>query len=236
MLALRWWPRSWPMLVATLCLLLVAGRQQSISFVRYSSFMLPLMIAVSIVAWQMITIATIGVPRIRWLFAFVLPAALLVAAVDGTEQSYREGLARVLINATKFARGSFSIYDGYIHQRDWGVPYPNDGAVRPWALAIWKEIGPGTRFWTFADPHLLHAAALSGAAILLDADVAALDRYFPGGRAASARHFPGGSPQLFPHRDGRRFGRSAGLLRACFRRSASATIWASSGPMARISC
>jgi hypothetical protein len=135
------------LLVATLCLLLTAGREQSVSFARYSSFMLPLMIAVSITAWQLITIATTSAPRIRWMFAFILPVALLVPAWAGTEPSYRAGFERVLVNGAKFAGGSFSVYDGYIHQRDWVSS--NDGAVRPWALAIWKQLGPGTRFWTF---------------------------------------------------------------------------------------
>ena len=139
------------LLVSTLCLLATVGREQPISFARYTSFMLPLMLAISIAAWQWITIATTGVPRIRWIFAFVLPAALLVATFAGTGRPYRAGFARVLTNSAKFAGGSFSIYDGYIHQRDWASPYPNDGAVRPWALAVWKELGPGARFWTFGN-------------------------------------------------------------------------------------
>ncbi len=137
------------LLIATLCLLLTAGRSQPISFARYTSFMLPLMLAISIVAWQWMTMAATGAPRIRWILAFLLPVAVLVVTFGGAGQQYREGLGRVLINAAKFAGGSFSIYDGYIHQRDWVGTDPNDGAVRPWALAVWKEIGRGTRFWSF---------------------------------------------------------------------------------------
>src|SRR5436190_16828116 len=47
--------------------------------------------------------------------------------------------------------GSASTFDAYVDQTGWPAGFP-DGAVPPWALAVWKEIGPGTRFRTFG-PH-----------------------------------------------------------------------------------
>jgi hypothetical protein len=126
--------------MATLCALLVAGRGQPISFARYTSFMLPVMIAVAIAMWQLMTISMTGAPRTRRIFAFVLPAVLLIG-IAKTDKTYRASLGQVVANGGKFATGSFSIYDAYVHQRDWISPDP-DGGVRPWALAIWKQLLP----------------------------------------------------------------------------------------------
>ena len=137
------------LLVSMLCALMVTGRTQPISFARYTSFMLPLMIAVSIAVWQVMTASMTRGPRTRWIFGLVLPVVLLVITFDGTGNAYRSSLARSAADAGRFVTGSFSIYDAYVNQTGWPARGP-DGAVRPWALAVWKLLGPGTRFWTFS--------------------------------------------------------------------------------------
>jgi len=84
----------------------------------------------------------------------LLPIATLAFALFSTVPSYRASFQTVVANSTKFVGGSASIYDGYLNQSGWPGRGPGpgpgpDGAVRPWALAVWKELGPNTRFWTF---------------------------------------------------------------------------------------
>jgi hypothetical protein len=136
------------LLISVLCALLVIGRTQPVSFVRYTSFMLPLMIAVSIAVWQLMAISMAGAPRTRRIFAFVLPIVVPLIGFEANKD-YRTSLRHVAADAGKFAIGSFSIYDAFVNQTAWPGRVP-EGAVRPWALAVWKELGPGVRFWTFS--------------------------------------------------------------------------------------
>ena len=141
-------------LAATLCAAVAVGRTQPISFVRYTSFVLPLMFGMTAGGWQLMAAS---LPRTSWIrhaCGFVLPVAVLILALVTLNPSYRTSFGTVVANSTKFVAGSASIYDGYINQSGWPgrgpgpLPGP-DGAVRPWALAIWKELGPNIRFWTF---------------------------------------------------------------------------------------
>jgi hypothetical protein len=52
--------------------------------------------------------------------------------------------------SARFIAGSASIYDAFVDQKGWSGRF-GDPAIRPWALAVWKELGPGARFWTFSN-------------------------------------------------------------------------------------
>jgi hypothetical protein len=139
---------SLALLVATLGAAVLAGRTQPISFVRYTSFVLPLMLGITGGGWQLITVLW---PRASWLRAacgFVLPGTVLALGLVTANPSYRASVRVVVANGAKFLAGSQSIYDSYTNQSGWPGRHP-DGAVRPWALAVWRQLGPNTRFWTF---------------------------------------------------------------------------------------
>jgi len=134
------------LLIATLIVALVVGRAQPVSFVRYSSFMLALMIGLIVAAWQLLTAG-----QSRWAAkacAVALPLVVVASSIAATGPSYRESMRTVAASAVRFVKGSASIFDAYVDQSGWPGRLP-DGAIRPWTLAIWKEIGPGTRFRTF---------------------------------------------------------------------------------------
>ena len=78
----------------------------------------------------------------------VIPIALLVLTLSTLPSSFRSGFGEVVANAGRFAGGRYSIYEAYVDQKGWPGRSP-DGAVRPWALAVWQQLGPNVRFWTF---------------------------------------------------------------------------------------
>jgi hypothetical protein len=93
-----------------------------------------------------------SLPISRWLHRALcgglVPVALLIVALTSSEAGYRKAFRQVVANAASFVSGSYSIYDAYVDQRGWSGRSP-EGGVRPWALAVWRQIGPETRFWTF---------------------------------------------------------------------------------------
>jgi len=64
---------------------------------------------------------------------------------------YGRAFESAVNNAARFVAGRYSIYDSYKDQSGWPGRDP-DGAIRPWAFAVWKVLGPGVRFWVF-DAH-----------------------------------------------------------------------------------
>jgi hypothetical protein len=142
------------LILTTLCAMIAVGGTQPVSFLRFSSFVLPLMLAMLGAAWQLMTVA---VPRSRLMQRagdIVLSVVIfaLAALFAGTTYMsfYYASAGSAVAHAAAFAGGSASIYDSYKHQPGWAGREP-DGAIRPWALAVWKQLGPGARFWTFAN-------------------------------------------------------------------------------------
>jgi len=135
-------------LIAVALFTVVVGTSEPISYVRASSFALPLMVAVAAIVWQL---ATVSVAWPRWgrtLFGYVVPVALagltLVQAYEGQKRT----LLPVLANAVRFVDGRYSIYDGYRDQAGWPA-LPNSTAIYPGMYEAWKSIGPGHRLWSF---------------------------------------------------------------------------------------
>jgi hypothetical protein len=135
-------------LACTLAAAAIIGRTQPISFVRYTSFVLPMAAALIAATWL---VTARSLPRLRWAYRadVVLPFLILGVALASTNAGYRDSMRTLVGTAARFMTGSASIYDAFVDQRGWPGRGP-DGAVRPWALAVWKELGPGTRFWTFS--------------------------------------------------------------------------------------
>jgi hypothetical protein len=135
-------------IVSLLAIGLVTGSTQPISFVRYSSFVLPLMIATAAGLWQLMGASLPSKRGLRILTGCVIPVLLLVGTLSGAYRSYGPFFVSAVGNAARFVTGRYSIYDSYVDQAGWPGRSP-EGAIRPWAHAVWKELGPGTRFWVF---------------------------------------------------------------------------------------
>jgi len=134
--------------LATALFAVVAGASEAVSYVRCSSFALPLLIAASALVWQMACAAIVGTGAFRWLLQYPLPIAVAAGTLfQACSGELADGFATVVKNAARFASGQYSIFDGYKHQAGWPGRMPW-GAVHPGMLAAWKEIGPGTRIWS----------------------------------------------------------------------------------------
>ncbi len=138
-------------LAATFAVALVAGSTQSVSFVRYTSFLLPTALGMAATVWLLILSSLPKVFGLRFAIRYLAPVALLVLTLNGAFAGYGGPFVAALTNAARFVTGKFSIYDSYVDQSGWPGRGP-DGAIRPWAFAAWKQLGPGTRFWVF-DTH-----------------------------------------------------------------------------------
>jgi hypothetical protein len=126
----------------------VVGASEPISYVRASSFALPLMVAVAAIVWQL---ATVSVDWPRWgrgLLGYVVPVALAALTLAQAYEGQKRTLLPVLANAVRFVDGRYSIYDGYRDQTGWPA-LPNSTAIYPGMYEAWKSTGPGQRLWSF---------------------------------------------------------------------------------------
>jgi hypothetical protein len=134
--------------VALAVVAVTAGTKQPISFFRYTSFCLPLVIAFIACGWQYLA-ATV---RIGWLdqaLRLVLPPLLLAAALWQFRVAQAPQLRQVLPAALAFADGSLSIREAYSVQQGWPGRRPY-GGIFPGMVEAWHIAGPGTRI------HSLH--------------------------------------------------------------------------------
>ena len=134
--------------LATVLFAFTVGMLESISSVRITSFMLPLMIAVAAIVGQLVTVSLAGSPRSRALAATVAPLLLLCVVLAQACAQQRTTLSAVARNAFRFAAGGYSLYDAYRDQAGW--PALLDAtAIHPGMYEAWKTIGPGKRIWSF---------------------------------------------------------------------------------------
>jgi hypothetical protein len=132
-------------LTTTLCAAAVVGRMQPVSFVRYTSFVLPVLAVLIAAGCQT---AVLALPHTRWTARAVriaMPFAFVAIVIAATNSGYRATVQTLVGTAARFVSGDASIYDAFVNQSGW-PGRGNDPAVRPWALAVWKELGPGGRF------------------------------------------------------------------------------------------
>jgi hypothetical protein len=141
-----------PLLVAATfmfgVLALTAGRGQPSSFFRYSSFMMPIVIAGGIVLW------TVRPFKSRFVDVVVrtrlAPVAILVAclAVSLASLPSVRHLWWVLRDTAHFVTGSYSIEAAYTHQEGWAGRLPW-GGIHPGARAAYEIVGGRGRIWSF---------------------------------------------------------------------------------------
>jgi hypothetical protein len=132
---------------ATALFAFTAGMLESVSYVRISSFLLPLMIAVSAIVGQIIIVSVKWSQRVRILAATIAPILLMSGVLAQVYEQRKTTLLPVLHNALRFAAGHYSIFDAYRDQAGW--PVLNGTAIHSGMHEAWKIIGPGKRIWSF---------------------------------------------------------------------------------------
>jgi hypothetical protein len=123
------------------------GMGQQISFVRYCSFNLPLLLALACAVAGLIC-AQLPESWFRGVACAGLPVALMIATLAQQKAANGDQLRWVIGDGVKFVDGAYSISDAYSDQRGWPgrMPY---GAIFPGMIGAWRTIGPNTRMWSF---------------------------------------------------------------------------------------
>jgi hypothetical protein len=124
---------------------LLAGRSQSISFERLSSFFVPLLVLFAIAASVWLLNGKLQSRGDPWTWT-VLPAVLLIAVLGAWQGKYHwsRQLPAEMANALRFFSGRFSLADGYAHA-DSGYAF---GAINPEALKAARQVPYGTPIWS----------------------------------------------------------------------------------------
>ena len=124
-----------------------AGLTEAVSYVRITSFMLPVMIAVATMAWNLMVAAT-GRPGVRATMGFAVPIVLAGATLIAAYEGQKSTLLAVMTNAMRFVGGHYGIYNAYLDQSGWPA-LPDSRATYPGVFEAWKAVGPDKRLWSF---------------------------------------------------------------------------------------
>jgi hypothetical protein len=136
--------------LATFVILTVTeGRGLSVSFYRFSSFMVPVMIVASIAMWSA-PVRQRATPFLPALFnhpaASVIVLALCAALITAKTRLDRY-IVPVGANALKYAVGMLSADDAYAHQSN-GRPVGPWGGIYPGSRGAYAIVGPHTPIWS----------------------------------------------------------------------------------------
>ena len=123
----------------------VAGRAQSLSFARLSSFFVPVLVMLAIAG----SVWALSWPLTRrddTVLRLIVPALLLVGTLVAWQSHahWTSPLRRETANAMRFLAGSYSLAEAYSHANS---PYPF-GAINPGALAAAQQLPYGTPIWS----------------------------------------------------------------------------------------
>ncbi len=124
-----------------------ASRDQPISFFRFSSFIVPILVVVGVTLWS-VSLENLmpGTPRSAWCAA--APLLVVAAVAAATIKSFGNNNVRAhLANAWRFAVGGFSIDRAYTTQIEAGR-YPW-GGIYPGARGAYRVLGPRAPIWSF---------------------------------------------------------------------------------------
>ncbi len=131
-----------------MALAISVGRREPISFYRYTSFMLPIMLLLGVQMCALAGLTADGkggcleqTPRTITVLVFGCFLSALI--------SYHPRRAPVdaVIDATGFAVGVYSIDKAYTTQKGWPAR-PRYGAIYPGARGAYEAVGPKTRIWS----------------------------------------------------------------------------------------
>jgi len=130
-----------------LLICLSVGRIQPVSFHRYSTFSVPIIILMGVILW------TIGGDRKNWLMnvagkrwipVAVAASCLLTIGIETRLNRHPD----VLVGSMAYAAGVRSIDDAYVSRGSWGYHLPW-GAIYPGSRAAYAIVGPHTPIWSF---------------------------------------------------------------------------------------
>jgi hypothetical protein len=123
----------------------LAGRAQSISFERLSSFFVPLLVLFAIAGGTWLLNGKLESRGDPWTWT-VLPAVLLIAVLGAWQgkDHWSRRLPAETANALRFFSGRFSLADAYMHATS-GYSF---GAINPEALKAARQLPYGTPIWS----------------------------------------------------------------------------------------
>jgi hypothetical protein len=158
------WPLSWHALVlgiAILCyiaLAMLAGRAQNVSFYRYSSFIVPVIIVAAAGWWALPLFLVPGAHWFQRWWTQRVPATIAalcaILIVFGTDLQRR--FLNIAGNTLGYASGLLSIDDAYQRALFSYLPW---GAIYPAARGAYAAVGPNVPIWSL---HILTYCMLPG--------------------------------------------------------------------------
>jgi hypothetical protein len=124
---------------------LVIGRAQSVSFGRFSTFFVPLLVLFAIASSVCVLNGSLE-RRTDRLFRFALPVVLLIGVLMAGQKAdnWAGQLRLTTAYALRFLTGWWSLAQAYAHANS---PYPF-GAINPGALAAAQQVPNGTPIWS----------------------------------------------------------------------------------------
>lgn len=120
------------------------GAGEPISFFRYTSFCLPIVIALAACGWLYIT-ASVPAP-VGWCIRYLLPPVLLAVALGQFWKHENRYLKQIVPNTLAFVSGAMSIRDAYGAQQGWAGRH-EWGGIFPGIVGAWRVAGANTRIW-----------------------------------------------------------------------------------------
>jgi hypothetical protein len=131
---------------AALLICLGIGRTQPVSFHRYSTFTVPIIILMGVTLWS------VGIDRKNWLTKIagnrwtpiaVTASCLLTIVIETRLNRHPD----VVVGSMAYATGMRSIDDAYVRRGSWGYHLPW-GAIYPGSRAAYAIVGPHTPIWS----------------------------------------------------------------------------------------
>jgi hypothetical protein len=139
------------LLVMLVAVSVVAGRVQDVSYERFATFFVPLLLLFGVAGCSWVLFAPFP-NRFEWIKRLAAPAMLLCAVLVSWQVSHKFGhdthwatrVGRATLNGFRFFDGTYSLADAYSHQ-DTGLPF---GGINPEALEAWRRADPPAPIWS----------------------------------------------------------------------------------------
>jgi hypothetical protein len=127
-----------------------AGREQYFSFFRFSSFIVPILVAIGVIMWA-VSLDALALNAKGPVWSALAPLLVVAAVGAATIKSFDGNAAgRHLIDTWRFATGRMSIDQAYATQTQ-AAPYAW-GGIYPGARGAYHVVGPHTPIWSFHIP------------------------------------------------------------------------------------
>ncbi len=122
-----------------------AGRVQSVSFERFCTFFVPLIVLLGIALCGWVTAWPLRSSS-RWGLRVALPLLVLAGTLLSWDHQFdwSSRVSRATANGLRFVVGGYSLAEAYAHQ-DVGLPF---GGINPGTLDAWHHVEPGSAIWS----------------------------------------------------------------------------------------